>query len=63
MSYNQNKSKLKSYHLILFGSLLGLLLVLNSNRVNESKFKINQNKKEKALLIKLYLKEDYKLIH
>ena len=56
MSYNQNKSKLKSYHLILFGSLLGLLLVLNSNRVNESKFKINQNKKEKALFDKIISK-------
>ena len=53
MSSKLDKSKLKSYHIILLGCLLGFLLVLNSNRVNEEKLRIYQNKKEKAFFNRL----------
>ena len=56
MSLKLNTSKLKSYHIILLGCLLGVLLVLNSNRVNEEKFRIQQNKRENAFFNRLITK-------
>ena len=53
MSSKLDISKLKSYHIFLLGCLLGVLLVLNSNHVNEDKFRIQQNKKEEALFNRL----------
>ena len=53
MTSKLKTSKLKSYHIFLLGCLLGVLLVLNSNYVNEKKLKIQQDKKEQALFNRL----------
>ena len=51
-------SKLKSYHIIFFGCILGIILVLNSNNVNEQKFKMKQNKDQIALFNKIISKRN-----
>ena len=53
MSSKLEISKLKAYHFILLGCLLGILLVLNSNYVNQKKSKIQQDKNEQALFNRL----------
>ena len=49
-------SKLKSYHIIFFGCILGILLVLHSNDVNEQKLKMKQNKEQIAFFDKIISK-------
>ena len=53
MSSKLEISKLKAYHFILLGCLLGILLVVNSNYVNQKKLKIQQEKNEQALFNRL----------
>ena len=47
-SENMPKSKLKFYHIILFGCLLGVILMMNSNYVNNKRaeFKLNIEKRD-----------------
>ena len=47
-SENKPKSKLKFYHIILFGCILGVILMMNSNYVNNKRaeFKLNKEKRE-----------------
>ena len=56
MTYKLNISKLKSYHIILLGSILGIILVLNSNYVNNQKLKIKVDKEQKAFFDRLISK-------
>ena len=56
MSSELYKSKLKLYHIILLGCLLGSILVLNSHLVNEEKIRLKQNKKEEAFFNKIISK-------
>ena len=49
-------SKLKSYHIIFFGCILGMIFVLNSDSVNEQKLKMKQNKEQIALFNKIISK-------
>ena len=51
-------SKLKSYHIIFFGCILGIILMLNSNNVNEQKLKMKQNKDQIALFNKIISKRN-----
>ena len=48
-----NISKLKSYHIIFLGCILGIILVLNSNHINDIKLKNKQKNKEEALFNKI----------
>ena len=56
MTSKLNISELKSYHIILLGSILGIILVLNSNQVNDKKLKIKQDKEQKAFFERLIYK-------
>ena len=53
--HNQ-KTKLQFYHFILFGCLLGCLLIINSNHVNNKKMKIKLNKEKGELFDKIISK-------
>ena len=55
-------SKLKSYHIIFFGCILGMILVLNSDSVNEQKLKMKQNKDQIALFNKIISKRKLQAI-
>ena len=55
-------SKLKSYHIIFFGCILGMILVLNSDSVNEQKLKMKQNKEQIALFNKIISKRKLQAI-
>ena len=48
-----NISKLKSYHIIFLGCIIGIILVLNSNHINDIKFKNKHKNKEEALFNKI----------
>ena len=56
MSSKLKISKLKSYHIILLGCLLGAFLVLNSNSVNEEKLKIQKNIEDQAFFNRIISK-------
>ena len=53
MKSNQLISKLKSYHIIIFGCILGIILVLNSNSVNQKKLKEKESKEQIAFFNKI----------
>ena len=53
MKSNQLISKLKSYHIIIFGCILGIILVLNSNSVNQKKLKEKETKEQIAFFNKI----------
>ena len=55
--HNQ-KTKLQFYHFILFGCLLGCLLIINSNHVNNKKMKIKLNKEKGELFDKIISKRN-----
>ena len=48
-----NISKLKSYHIIFLCCIICIILVLNSNHINNIKLKNRQNKEEAALFNKI----------
>ena len=52
-SENQPKSKLKFYHIILFGCLLGVILMMNSNYVNNKRAEFKLNKEKRDLFDKI----------
>ena len=49
-------SKLNSFHIILLGCILGCLLVINSNHVNEKKAQIKLSKEQDALFNRIVSK-------
>ena len=51
-----NFSKFNTIYIILFGCIFGILLVLNSNYVNEKKAQVELNKEQDALFKKLISK-------
>ena len=56
------KSKLQFYHIILLGCLLGCILVINSNYVNNKKMEIKLNKEKGALFDKIISKRNLQQI-
>ena len=58
MTLNMKKflSKLNSFHIILLGCILGCVLVINSNHVNEKKAQIKLSKEQDALFNRIVSK-------
>ena len=60
--HHNPKSKLQFYHFILLGCLLGCILVINSNYVNNKKMEIKLNKEKGALFDKIISKRNLQQI-
>ena len=58
MTLNMKKflSKLNSFHIILLGCILGCVLVINSNHINEKKAQIKLSKEQDALFNRIVSK-------
>ena len=53
---NKLLSKINSFHIILLGCILGSLLILNSNNVNNQKAQLNLYKEKDALFNRILTK-------